>query len=171
MTSPLFRSTTWWLLGAVLVLSPSIARAQGGLATFPPQPAVVHNTASVTVPGTFAATPGPVTQNAFQANPCNPGACFDAPVAVHANSKWQLQVTLNPAPTNFIVIWVESRSPIITHPLTAGVYQTVATGTGPTTGQNIALMFNGNKTTGPGGFVPTAAQLAAVLSYRVIAAP
>ncbi len=147
------------------------AHAQAGTATFPPQPAVVHNTASVTVPGTFSATPGPVTQNSFQANPCNPGACFDAPVTVQANSKWQLQVTLNPAPTNFFVIWVESRSPIVTHSLTPGVYQTVATGTTATPGQNIALMFNANKTTGPGGFVPTAAQLAAVLSYRVIAAP
>ncbi len=35
----------------------------------------------------------------------------------------------------------------------------------------ITLLFNANKTTGKGGFVPTAAQLAAVLSYRVIAAP
>ncbi len=38
-------------------------------------------------------------------------------------------------------------------------------------GLKVALLFNANKTTGKGGFVPTAAQLAAVLSYRVIAAP
>ncbi|HEY2165078.1 MAG TPA: hypothetical protein VGH04_13855 [Gemmatimonadaceae bacterium] len=43
--------------------------------------------------------------------------------------------------------------------------------TGATPGQNVALLFNANKTTGQGGVVPTAAQLAAVLSYRVIAAP
>jgi hypothetical protein len=155
----------------VLVASARVVSAQPASVTLPPNPAVIHTSASVTVPGTFAATPGPVTQNSFQANPCNPGACFDAPVTVQANSKWQLQVTLNPAPTNFLVIWVESRSPIVTHALTPGVYQTVATGTTATPGQNIALMFNANKTTGPGGFVPTAAQLAAVLSYRVIAAP
>ena len=148
-----------------------VAEAQRGTVTFPPNPAVIHTSASVTVPGTFAALPGPVTQNSLQGNPCNPGACFDAPVTVRANSKWQLQVTLNPAPTDFIVIWVQSRSPIVTHQLTAGVYQTVATGTTATPGQAIALMYNANKTTGKGGFVPTAAQLAAVLSYRVIAAP
>jgi len=147
------------------------AAAQGATVNLPPNPAVIPTTTSVTIPGAFVATPGPVTQNAFQANPCNPGACFDAPVTVQANSKWQLQVTLNPDPVNFLVIWVESRSPIITHPLTAGVYQTVATGTTATGGLNVPLMFNANKTTGPGGFVPTAAQLAAVLSYRVIAAP
>jgi hypothetical protein len=168
----IFRFSLGTICAAGLVCAAgSIARAQPGSATFPPNPAVIHTTASVTVSGTFAATPGPVTQNSFQANPCNPGACFDAPVTVQANSKWQLQVTLNPAPTNFIVIWVESRSPIVTHSLTAGVYQTVASGTGATPGQNVALLFNANKTTGQGGFVPTAAQLAAVLSYRVIAAP
>jgi hypothetical protein len=154
-----------------LVVSARVLSAQPASVTLPPNPAVIHTTASVTVPGTFTATPGPVTQNSFQANPCNPGACFDAPVNVQANSKWQLQVTLNAASTDFIVIWVESRSPIVTHELTAGVYQTVASGTTATPGQNVALLFNANKTTGKGGFVPTAAQLAAVLSYRVIAAP
>ncbi len=156
-------------LAAILVARAAIA--QPSTVTLPPNPAVIHTTASVTVPGTFTASPGPVTQNSLQGNPCNPGACFDAPVTVHANSKWQLQVTLNPAPTNFIVIWVESRSPVVTHQLTAGVYQTVASGTTATPGQNVPLLFNANKTTGKGGFVPTAAQLAAVLSYRVIAAP
>lgn len=167
-SSALFR-TAAVLVG--LVVAQSSAAAQPSTVNLPPNPAVIHTTTSVTIPGAFVVTPGPVTQNSFQANPCNPGACFDAPVTVQANSKWQLQVTLNPAPTNFFVIWVESRSPIVTHSLTPGVYQTVATGTTATPGQNIALMFNANKTTGPGGFVPTAAQLAAVLSYRVIAAP
>ena len=156
-------------LAAILVARAAVA--QPSTVNLPPNPAVIHTTASVTVPGAFVATPGPVTQDAFQANPCNPGACFDAPVTVQANSKWQLQVTLNQDPTDFLVIWVESRSPIVTHPLTAGVYQTVASGTGATPGLNVALLFNANKTTGKGGFVPTAAQLAAVLSYRVIAAP
>jgi hypothetical protein len=154
-----------------IVVAQSSAAAQPSTVNLPPNPAVIHTTTSVTISGAFVATPGPVTENSFQANPCNPGACFDAPVTVQANSKWQLQVTLNPAPTNFIVVWVESRSPIVTHSLTAGVYQTVASGTGATPGQNVALLFNANKTTGQGGFVPTAAQLAAVLSYRVIAAP
>ena len=160
-----------FLAGVAVCVGVRTAPAQPSTVNLPPNPAVIPTTTSVTISNTFVAIPGPVTQNAFQANPCNPGACFDAPVTVQANSKWQLQVTLNPAPTDFFVIWVESRSPIITHPLTAGVYQTVASGTGPTPGQNIALLFNANKTTGPGGFVPTAAQLAAVLSYRVVAAP
>ena len=159
------------LVALAVGLFASAAHAQRATVNLPPNPAIIHTTSSVTIPGVFTASPGVVTQNSFQANPCNPGACFDAPVTAKANSKWQLQVTLNQVPANFIVIWVESRSPIITHQLTAGVYQTVATGITATPGQAIALMYNANKTSGKGGFVPTAAQLAAVLSYRVIAAP
>ena len=159
------------LLAVAAGLIASAANAQPSTVNLPPNPAVIHTTSSVTIPGVFTTSPGVVTQNSFQANPCNPGACFDAPVTVHANSKWQLQVTLNQTPANFTVIWVESRSPIITHSLTAGVYQTVASGTTATPGQAIALMYNANKTSGKGGFVPTPAQLAAVLLYRVIAAP
>ena len=116
-------------------------------------------------------TPGLVVQNPDSTAPCIPGACFDASAIVHANTKWQLQVTLDPAPADFVVIWIESRAPSIAHQLTPGVYQTVATGTTSTSALTVPLLFNANKTTGKGGSVPTAAQLAAVLSYRVIAAP
>ncbi len=168
MKPPVIRCVALLLVVGVRVRS---ASAQATTVNLPPNPAVIHTTASVNVGTAFSASPGVVTQNSLQGNPCNPGACFDAPVTVKANTKWQLQVTLNPPPTDFIVIWVESRSPVITHQLTAGTFQTVASGTTVTPGQNVALLFNANKTTGKGGFVPTAAQLAAVLSYRVIAAP
>jgi hypothetical protein len=91
-------------------------------------------------------------------------------VTVHANTKWQLQVTLA-ATADFVILWIESRSPSVTHELTAGAYQTVASGATATAAQSVPLLFNTNKTTGQGGSMPTAAQLAAVLSYRVIAAP
>ncbi len=120
---------------------------------------------SATIPPAFAATPGVVTAD----DACPSGACFDVSVAVRANTKWQLQATLTSALPNFNVAWVESRSPFVSHQMATGVYQTVAAGNGALN-QNVALLFNANSTTGKGD-VPTAAQLAAVLSYRVIAAP
>ena len=144
--------------------------AQGQSVTLPPNPTVIHTTNTVTVGGTFSVSTGTVTQNSQQANPCNPGACFDASTTVHANRGWQLQVTLNQTPANFTVRWISlpSNQPF---PLTAGVWQTIKTGTTATPSQQFSSEYNANKTTGPGGFVPTAAQLAAVLTYRVIAFP
>jgi hypothetical protein len=139
-------------------------------ATIPVSPAVIHTINSVTVGGTFAVTPGLLTQNGQQANPCNPGACFDAITTVKANQKWQLQVTLSQTPANFYVNWIPLPQNVPIR-LSAGTWQTIATGTGSTPSQNLSSEFNANKLTGPGGSVPTAAQLAAVLSYRVIAAP
>jgi hypothetical protein len=89
---------------------------------------------------------------------------------VKANQKWQLQVTLSQTPNFFYVNWIQKPQNIQVR-LAAGVWQTIGTGTGSTPSLNVSNMYNANKTTGPGGFVPTAAQLATVLSYRVIAAP
>jgi hypothetical protein len=150
-------------------LAPAASRAQVSV-TLPPSPAVIHTTSSVTIGGTFSVVAGSVTQNSLQANPCNPGACFDAVTTVHANRGWQLQVTLNQTPENFIVAWIEKPANI-PHPLTAGTYQTIATGTGATPSQTLSSMYNANKTTGKGGVVPTAAQVADVLIYRVVATP
>ena len=154
---------------AMLVFGAEV-HAQAATVTIPTSPATIHTTNTVTVGGTFSVTAGSVTQNSQQANPCNPGACFDAITTVKANQKWLLQVTLNQTPANFYVNWIElpQNTPVR---LTAGVYQTIASGTGSTPSLSISSEYNANKTTGPGGFVPTAAQLAAVLSYRVIAAP
>ena len=129
-----------------------------------------HTTNTVTIGGTFSVNTGTVTQNSQQANPCNPGACFDAITTVHANRGWQLQVTLNSTPANFTVRWISLPSNE-GFPLTAGVWQTIETGTTATPSQQFSSEYNANKTTGPGGFVPTAAQVAAVLTYRVIAFP
>jgi hypothetical protein len=79
-------------------------------------------------------------------------------------------VTLNQTPASFYVNWIQ-RPQNTQVRLTAGVYQTIASGTTSTPSQAITAMYNANKTTGPGGVVPTAAQLAGVLSYRVIANP
>jgi hypothetical protein len=138
--------------------------------TIPTSPAVIHTSNSVTIGGTFSVDAGAVTQNAQQANPCNPGACFDAITTVHANRGWQLQVTLNQTPAFFNIRWISLPSNQ-GFPLTAGVWQTIATGTTSTPSQQLSSEYNANKNTGPGGFVPTAAQVAAVLTYRVIAFP
>jgi len=146
------------------------ASAQGQSVTLPPNPAVIHTTNTVTIGGTFSVNTGTVTQNSQQANPCNPGACFDAITTVHANRGWQLQVSLNSTPANFTVRWISLPSNQ-GFPLTAGVWQTIKTGTTATPSQQFSSEYNANKTSGPGGVVPTAAQLAAVLTYRVIAFP
>ena len=138
--------------------------------TIPTSPAVIQTSNSVTIGGTFSVDAGGVTQNPQQANPCNPGACFDATTTVHANRGWQLQVTLNQTPAFFNVRWISLPSNE-GFPLTAGVWQTIATGTTSTPSQQFSSEYNANKNTGPGGFVPTAAQVAAVLTYRVIAFP
>jgi len=150
----------------------ALAAQAGGQSTvtIPTSPAVIHTTTSVTIPGTFSVDAGAVTQNSLQANPCNPGACFDAIATVHANRGWQLQVTLSSTPPTFTVAWIEKPANI-PHPLTAGTYQTIATGTGSTPSLNVSSMYNANKTNGKGGAVPTAAQVGAVLTYRVIASP
>jgi hypothetical protein len=160
------------IISSVLSLAPRGAKAQATSVFLPPNPTVIHTTSSVTIGGTFSVDVGAVTQNSLQANPCNPGACYDAITTVHANRGWQLQVTLNQTPANFTVRWIEKPGNI-GHPLTAGVYQTIATGNAATPAQTISSMYNADKFTGRGGggFIPTAAQVAAVLSYRVIASP
>ena len=156
--------------GLAMLVFASGMHAQAATVTIPVSPATIHTTNTVTIGGTFAVTAGSVTQNGQQANPCNPGACFDAITTVQANQKWLLQVTLNQTPANFYVNWIlkPQNTPVR---LEAGTYVTIATGTGSTPSMSISNMYNANKTSGPGGFVPTPAQLAAVLSYRVIAAP
>lgn len=155
---------------AALIALPCVAHSQGQVVYLPPKPAVIHTTNSVVVGATFTVIPGSVTQNSQQANPCNPGACFDAVTTVKANQKWQLQVTLSQTPESFYVSWIQKPQNIQVR-LTAGVWQTIGTGTGSTPSLEVSNTYNANKTTGKGGFVPAAAQLAAVLSYRVIAAP
>jgi hypothetical protein len=163
------------LVGASLVAVALIsvsrdASAQSQTVTLPPSPAAVHVTNTVTIGGTFSVDVGSLVQNTLQANPCNPGACYDATTTVHANRGWQLQVTLSQTPANFTVAWIEKPQDA-PHPLVAGIYQTIATGSSATPAQGVSAMYNANKTNGKGGAVPTASQLAAVLSYRVIASP
>jgi len=126
--------------------------------------------ATAVVNGTFSVTPGALVQNAQQANPCNPGACYDAATTVHANRSWQLQVTLNQTPANFYVNWIQKPQNAQIR-LSAGTWQTIASGTTSTPSQALSSMYNANKTAAKGGAIPTAAQLAAVLSYRVISNP
>jgi hypothetical protein len=160
------------LVAGVLSFASRKASAQAQSVTLPPNPTVIHTTNTVTIGGTFSVNVGSMVQNGLQANPCNPGACFDGTTVVHANRGWQLQVTLSSTPANFTVRWIEKPGNI-PRPLTAGVYQTIAIGTSSTPAETISSMFNADKLTGRGGggFVPTAAQLAAVLTYRVIAFP
>jgi len=148
-------------LFAVVAATPVIARAQAPKKTL---------AASAVVNGTFSVSAGALVQNTQQANPCNPGACYDAATNVHANRSWQLQVTLSETPANFYVNWIQKPQNAQVR-LNAGTWQTIASGTTSTPSQALSSMYNANKTTAKGGFIPTAAQLAAVLSYRVIANP
>ena len=158
------------LAAVVLASAAQQAAGQAQSVTLPPSPAVIHTINTVTIPGTFSVVPGSVVQNATQGNPCNPGSCYNATATVNGNAKWRLQVTLSQTPQNFTVTWIQTPGNQL-FPLTAGVYQTIATGTAATANQVISILYNANKTTGKGGAIPTGAQVAAVLLYRVIANP
>ena len=55
--------------------------------------------------------------------------------------------------------------------LNTTTWLTVARGTGATAGTAIGVQLNANKEPGKNGVVPTAAQLAAVLAWQVVAYP
>jgi hypothetical protein len=164
----------------IVASTPVAATAQHVTANLPPNPTVVRTTATVVVGSVFGVTTTPVLQltpardggGPFNFNgPCDPGACFEATVMVRANTKWRLQIALTSTPPDFTVTLVASLLPFVTQQLSAGDYQTVVTGPIRTNGQPVLLFLTANKTKAKGAFVPTAAQLASVLSYRVIAAP
>jgi hypothetical protein len=165
---------------AIVATVPHAAIAQRVTSNLPPNPAVVKTTATVVVGSVFGVTTAPVLQltpardgtGLFNFNgPCDPGACFEVTANVRANTRWRLQVTLNQTPADFTVTVVESLLPFVMHQLSAGDYETVATGLIRTNGQPVLIFLAANKTKAKGAFVPNASQLAGVLSYRVIAAP
>ncbi len=164
------------LLAAIALLTlPALAAAQPIVVNLPPgtRPRTVPVTATVLVGGAFSATPAaPALEEIAPqpANLCNPGNCFIGSISVRANQQWQIQVRVKAgAPSNFYVSWI-TPAPQSRVRLT-NVWTTIGSGTGPSTGTALPLLFNANKTTGRLGFVPTASQLAGYLEYQVIALP
>lgn len=161
-------------LGTMLLLPGSSLGAQRG-------PVSTPHVLSTTVGGVFNVTPlvPTLTQNAQSGNLCSPGACYVGTATTTANIGWQLQVKLATNPTGFTAAFVQTTAPASAQAVNSGVrtvlntstWLTVARGTAPTAGTPIGVMFNANKTNGNQGFVPTGAQLAAVVQYRVIAYP
>lgn len=160
---------------AALLLAPAALRAQG------PGAKVAQNVLLTTVPGVFgyALSTPPLTQSSLTGGLCSPGACYSGTVTARGNRGWQLQVKLATAPGTFTVAYVQATVPPGVQAINKGTqtwlntatWVTVATSTSPAAGSAVGLLFNANRTSGRDGVVPTAAQLAAVLAYQVVAYP
>lgn len=163
------------LSGVIAAFAPLSVNAQV-VVNLPPStsPKVVPTTASVTVPGAFAITPiaPSLAQTTGQANLCNPGFCAAGNLTVQANSRWQVQVRVKPAaPTTFYVNWITPAPTQTQVRLDKINWYTIRTGTTVSSNTAVALQFNANKVTGNTGVVPTAAQLASYLEFRIVALP
>ncbi len=136
---------------------------------------------STLVGGVFGFSPAlpTLTQNSQTGNLCSPGACFVGSVTTRGNRGWQLQVKLASQPVGFTVRYVQTTVPASAQAVNSGVqtllttatWLTVATGALPTGGSVVGVMFNANRTSGNSGVQPSAAQVAAVVTYQVVAFP
>lgn len=179
MSRLLCRGAAGTTLALLLTLVARTAAAQGVTVYAPPFPARVSSTNSVTIGGAFAFTASPLTQNAQSGNLCSPGACYTGTVTARGNRGWQLQVRLASAPATFYVNYVQTTAPASAQAVNSGVqtrlttstWLTVATGAGATGGAPVGVQLNANKVPGNTGVVPTAAQVAAVLAWQVVAHP
>jgi hypothetical protein len=90
-------------------------------------------------------------------------------------------VKLSGTPDNFSVNYVATTVPATAQAVNSGTqtplcaastcWLTIARSGAATAGTSVGMMFNANKTNGKSGKVPSAAELAAVLVYRVVAGP
>jgi hypothetical protein len=167
------------VVAALVTLAGRAAAAQPVTVYAPPFPARVNSTNSVTIGGTFAFTASPLTQNSQSGNLCSPGACYVGTLTTRGNRGWQLQVRLASNPATFYVNYVATTAPASAQAVNSGTqtrlnttsWLTVATGAAATAGSPIGVQLNANKVSGNTGVVPTAAQLAAVLAWQVVAYP
>ena len=171
----MMRLQRMWAFAALMAVAPVAVAAQV-VVNLPPgtSPKLVPTTASVTVSGAFAITPvaPALVQTTQQAGLCNPGFCATGSLTVQANSRWQLQVRLKPAaPTSFYVNWITPTPNQLHVRLGATTWYTIQSAATVSANTAVALRFNANKVTGNNSVVPTAAQLASYLEYRIIALP
>lgn len=156
------------------VLCAATGEAQSG-------PVVRVNVLGTTVGGVFGFFPALPTlvQNAQTGGLCSPGSCYTGSVVARGNRGWQLQVRLGSNPAGFTVNYVATTVPPGAQAVNSGVitalntttWLTVAQSATAASGSTIGLQFNARRTSDKNGFVPTGAQLAAVVAYRVIAYP
>lgn len=169
------------LLLLAMCVGVSSVGAQGTTVYAPPFPAKIQTSNVVTIGGAFSFSPAaPVlTQNSQSGNLCSPGACYAGTVTAKGNSGWKLQVRLASAPGTFTVFYVQTTVPANVQAVNSGTatslntttWVTVATGSSATAGAAIGVMFNARKGSGNTGIQPTGAQLAAVVTYQVVANP
>jgi hypothetical protein len=192
MTTSSGRRVAAPLMAALGVALPLVGGARvGGAQTVgpppvyaPPFPGRVTAANTVTIGGAFAHAPAspPLVLTGTAGSACNPGACFRGTITVRANSRWQLQLkTTAPDPAGYKVAHVSASGPAGIAYYTPGSpdelssqdtrWKTVASGTGATAGAGITLNLLTIKAGGRSGTVPTAAQLQAVMMYRVVALP
>jgi len=118
------------------------------------------------------ATPAAVTTIPRTRAKCSPGECFSQFVATKANAKWQIQVKLVAPAVGFSVsLSAPARPATATALLGATVWTPVYLTGNATRGQTAEVTFYGARLSGPGGRVPTATDIAALLQYRVVQVP
>lgn len=156
---------------ALLLVGVAPCMAAQGVVSNGPQP-MVPNSATVTIAGTFALVPATpaLVQLAQQGALCNPGACYSGTATVRANQAWVAQVRVRPtAPSSFTTAWIAPGATQAVRLTTT--FMAIASGSAPSTGSPLPLMFSAAKAQGRGGAVPSAAQLAGYLEFRVVGAP
>lgn len=168
-------------IAAATLLAANTVAAQPVTVNAPPFPAKVTSTNHVTIGGTFSFAPNPVplVQNSQSGNLCSPSACYFGTVTASGNSAWKLQVRLASNSSAYSVNYIQTTVPQSQQsvndgtsiPLNTATWVTVASGTTATAGVGVNLLFNARKSPGKNGIVPTGAQLAAVIAYRVVASP
>lgn len=103
---------------------------------------------------------------------CSPGECFSLFVATRANARWQLQFRLRMPTQGFTVDLSTPASPALpSRRLVFGVWTpTNVTGIA-TRGKTAEVTLYTARMPGPSGRVPTVAELAPLLEWRVVPAP
>jgi hypothetical protein len=152
----------------VLVTSSAPAMAQRISMTSMASPVVIQSLHSVTIPPILGVAASAVVPGTGGPAACA-GTCFASTVTVRANTRWQLQVSLNQSLAHASIEWIEPGAPV-SHHLTPGAYLTVASGDEPTMQRAVALAFTVRDDSGNGAPVD-AAQVSELVSYRVVPLP
>lgn len=159
-------ATVCLVLGAVVSPGESAAQTPVRLTTAMPLP--VESVASVVVEALFRLEPSQpaLTESGPPTDRCAPLTCFRGNVVLRSNSRWQLQVRLDPSSGVTVpVSWLPTDAAGL--PI-SGMWQAIGNGATPTPGLSVSLRFS---TGGASAQRPTAAALSTALQFRVVPLP
>ena len=129
-------------------------------------PVVLHSLHSETIPSIVGVVDVATAPTNGPPAACT-AKCVESTVNVRANTRWQLQVTLNQSLEHASIEWIDAAS--AAHQLVPGAYLTVASSNEPTFQRAVSVLFNVRNDAGSAPL--GASQLASVVSYRVVPLP